>query len=94
MAADKRTTAQETFAGFETAQNAYRDLMGFQVRTAKTLVETSLTYTRKATEQLAAQLEEGVKMQQDAIKYGLGLVEDWKKVAFESAEKAMKTENH
>lgn len=90
MASEKiNRSATEILGGFETAQQAWRDLIGFQTRTAKTLVEQSMGFTRRATEHFITQLDEGVKLQQDAIKYSLHMMDDFKKVAFESAEKAV-----
>jgi flagellar biosynthesis chaperone FliJ len=85
-------SATEILGGFETAQQAWRDMLGFQVRTSKTLIEQGMGFTRRATEHFITQLDEGVKLQQDAIKYSLHLMDDFKKVAFETAEKAVRPE--
>jgi hypothetical protein len=84
--------ATEMFGGFETAQQAWRDMMGFQMRTAKTLADQGFTFTRRATEHLITQIDESVKLQQDAIKYSLHMMDDLKKVAFDTAEKAVRPE--
>lgn len=90
-----RTNAgHEFFTGWDTANQAWRDAMGFQVRTMKTVIDQSLGFTRKATEHFATQVEEGLKLQQDAFKYGMNLMEDWKKTAFDSAEKSFRAEGH
>jgi hypothetical protein len=80
-------TTSEIFGGFEAAQQAWKDVFNFQTRTAKALVEQGFGMTRKATEHFIAQLDESVKLQQDAIRYGLHLADDFKKVAFEAMEK-------
>lgn len=84
----------EFFAGWDNATQAWRDVFGFQFRTAKTVFDQSMGFTRKATEHFSNQLEESFKFQQDAFKYGFNLVEDWKKTAFDSAEKAFRPEGH
>jgi hypothetical protein len=81
-------SASEILGGFETAQQAWKDVYGFQMRTAKTLVEQGMGFTRKATEHFITQLDEAVKLQQDAIRYGLHMADDFKKVAFETIEKS------
>jgi hypothetical protein len=87
-----RTAYGPELMSFEPIAQAMKDVFGFQLRTARTMIDQGLVLTKKASEQMTIQIQEGAKVQQDAMKYGLTLMEDFKKVVFETADKALKTD--
>ncbi|CAN5558882.1 hypothetical protein BH10BDE1_BH10BDE1_28780 [soil metagenome] len=76
--------------GFEAAAQTWKDLVAQQIRASYTVAEQGMALTRKATEYFAAQTQEAMKYQQEAVKFGLGVVDDVRKTAFETAERAVR----
>jgi len=78
------------FKGFEAASQTWKDLVAQQLRASYTVAEQGMAISRKATEYWATQTQEALKYQQEAVKFALGVADDVRKAAFETAEKAVK----
>ena len=78
------------FKGIEAATQTWKDLVAQQVRASYTVAEQGMALSRKATEYFTVQAQEALKYQQEAVKFGLGMADDVRKVAFETAERAVR----
>lgn len=78
------------FKGFEAASQTWKDLIAQQIRASYTVAEQGMAISRKATEYWTTQAGEALKYQQEAVKFTLGMADDFRKAAFETAEKAVK----
>lgn len=76
--------------GFEAATQTWKDLVAQQIRASYTVAEQGMAISRKATEYWTAQAQEALKYQQDAVKFGIGVVDDVRKTAFETAANIVK----
>lgn len=78
-----------TNPAFEPAQN-WKDLFATQLRASYTVVEQGMALSKKATEYWTTQAQEALKYQHEALKFGMGVADDARKVAFETAERVVK----
>lgn len=76
------------FKGFEAATQTWKDLCAQQLRATYTVAEQGMALSRKATEYWSTQTQEALKYQQEAVKFTLGVADDVRKAAFETAERA------
>jgi gas vesicle protein len=76
------------FKGFEAATQTWKDLCAQQVRATQIVAEQGMALSRKATEYWSTQTQEALKYQQEAVKFTLGVADDVRKAAFETAERA------
>ncbi len=76
--------------GFEAATQTWKDLVAQQIRASYTVAEQGMAISRKAVEYYTAQTHEAMRYQQEAVKFGLGVVDDVRKAAFDTAERAVK----
>lgn len=78
------------FKGFETAAQTWKDLVAQQLRASYTVAEQGMALSRKATEYWTTQAQEALKYQQEAVKFTMGVADDVRKAAYETAERAVK----
>jgi hypothetical protein len=76
--------------GFEAATQTWKELVGTQLRASQTIADQTVALTKKATDYWAAQTAEAMKFQQEAMRFTLGLADDVRKTAYETAERALK----
>ena len=79
------------------AWGAWRELFAQQVKVSQSVLDQGMAFARKSTDVMAAQVAEGMKLQQEAWKVsatfaetGLGVADVVRKTAFETAEKYVK----
>ena len=78
------------FKGFEAASQTWKDLVAQQIRATYTVAEQGMALSRKASEYFTTQTAEALKYQQEAMKYSMGVADDVRKAAFETAERAVR----
>ena len=78
------------FKGFEAATQTWKDLVAQQIRATYAAAEQSMALSRKASEYFTTQTQEALKYQQEAMKYSMGVADDVRKAAFETAERAVR----
>ncbi len=78
------------FKAFEAASQTWKDLVAQQIRATYTVAEQSMALSRKAVEYATTQTQEALKYQQEALKYSMGVADDVRKAAFETAERAVR----
>lgn len=83
-------TGTSATASTEAMTQTWKDLVAQQVRASHTMLDQGVALSRKATEYWTTQAQEALKYQQEAFKFTLGMADDVRKAAFETAERAIK----
>ncbi len=89
--ADKHFTAENplwSYAG--QAQDAWKELYGFQVKTTQSLVDQAMKFGQTYTDHLYTQVNEATRLSQEALKAGAHLSEELKKNYYSMTEKVTK----
>lgn len=85
---EKSNRFTNPYVGMETMTQVLGDVVSFNLKTAQSLADQTMAMSRKGLEQAAVQMEQAAKIGQENMKYAMNLMEDYKKIVFEAAEKA------
>ena len=89
--ADKQFTTENplwNYAG--QAQDAWKEMYGFQVKTTQSLVDQAMKFGQTYTDHLYTQVNESTRLSQEALKAGAHLSEELKKNYYSMTEKMTK----
>lgn len=89
--ADKHFTTENplwNYAG--QAQDAWKEIYGYQVKTTQALVDQMMKWGQTYTDHLYTQVNEATRMSQEALKTGAHLTEELKKNYYHMTEKVTK----
>jgi hypothetical protein len=71
--------------------DSFRDLMGIQFRATQVMMDKTLGLGQTWTDFLQTQMHEGMKLQQECMRYGWTLTENLKKSTFEVTDRAFRS---
>lgn len=87
-APDHSSAAQSSWhSGFT---GSFRDLMGIQYKTAQAMMDKTLGLGQVMTDFLQVQMNEGLRLSQECVRYGWTLTESLKKSTFEATDRAFR----
>ena len=89
--ADKQFTTENplwNYAG--QAQDAWKEIYGFQVKTTQVLVDQMMKWGQTYTDHVYSQVNDATKLSQEALKTGAHLTEELKKNYYHVTEKMTK----
>ncbi|MCM2323928.1 MAG: hypothetical protein NDJ90_11770 [Oligoflexia bacterium] len=88
----KTNTNEQTFySGLQNGvTESLRDLMGIQMRSAQAMMDKSIGLGQTYTDFVQTQMHEGLKLSQEAVKYGWTLAETVKKTAYDFTDRTMR----
>ena len=89
---DKKT--QDAIASAFNLQNGWtdsvRDLVGIQFKAAQLVMDKTMGFGQTVTDYMQNQVNESMKLSQEAMKYGWTLTENIKKSAYEITDRALR----